>query len=224
MKILAQLARVRYPMCPLSGGNAMRDAKAADRPRDNPTGPIALRGAAASPAADAGERITALLHRIVARVSASANEEFRPFGFNVQGARVLISLLDAGPTRVGDLGRALAIDLSTLSHLLRRFSRDELLVRSRVDADNRSVSVMLTPRGRQVAQKCKMARVRHESLLLKGFAAAEIEAARNLLRRVCANVEGPPLDPVTRKPARKAIGAGSPPRNANGAASPRRRS
>lgn len=194
----------------------MRNAKAADMPRNTPAGRrITLRRAAASPAADAGERITALLHRIVARASATANEEFRPFGFNVQGARVLISLLDAGPTRAGDLGRALAIDLSTLSHLLRRFSRDALLVRSRVDADNRSVSVMLTPRGRQVARKCKLARVRHESLLLEGFAAAEIKSARNLLRRICANVEEPPLDPPTRKP----------PRNANGAASsPRRRS
>jgi hypothetical protein len=40
-----------------------------------------------------------------------ANEEFRPYGFNVQGARVLIALLDAGPTRVGELSHALAIDL-----------------------------------------------------------------------------------------------------------------
>lgn len=138
---------------------------------------------------DAGDRVTALLHRIVARASANANEEFRPYGFNVQGARVLIALLDAGPTRVGELSYALAIDLSTLSHLLRRFSREALVVRSRVDADNRSVSVALTPKGRKIARKCKTARACHEAVLLKGFVAADIKSVRDLLRRICANVE-----------------------------------
>ena len=139
---------------------------------------------------DAGERITALLHRIVARTSANANEEFRPYGFNVQGARVLIALLDAGSTRVGHLSYALAIDLSTLSHLLRRFSHAGLVVRSRIDADNRAVSVVLTAEGRKIARKCKVARARHEAMVLKGFLAPDIKSVRDMLRRICANVEG----------------------------------
>jgi DNA-binding MarR family transcriptional regulator len=151
---------------------------------------IAAKRTAGQAAGDAGDRITALLHRIVARASANANEEFRPYGFNVQGARVLIALLDAGPTRVGELSYALAIDLSTLSHLLRRFSREALVVRSRLDADNRSVSVSLTAEGRKIAQKCKRARARHEAMLLKGFVAPDIKSVRDMLRRICANVEG----------------------------------
>jgi DNA-binding MarR family transcriptional regulator len=151
---------------------------------------------------DAGDRITALLHRIVARASANANEEFRPYGFNVQGARVLIALLDAGPTRVGELSYALAIDLSTLSHLLRRFSREHLVIRSRVDVDNRSVSVALTAKGRRIARKCKTARARHEAMLLKGFIAPDIRSVRDMLRRICANVEGTPPDARTPRRAR----------------------
>src|SRR5687767_6443122 len=120
-------------------------------------------------ARDAGDRVTALLHRIVARISTSANEEFRAYGFNVQGARVLIALLDAGAMRVGELGNALALDLSTLSHLLRRLSRSELVERTRLAADNRSVAVTLTPQGRKIAQACKTARSRHEAMLLRSF-------------------------------------------------------
>jgi DNA-binding MarR family transcriptional regulator len=158
---------------------------------------------AAGPAVgDAGDRITALLHRIVARASANANEEFRPYGFNVQGARVLIALLDAGPTRVGELSYALAIDLSTLSHLLRRFSREDLVIRSRVDVDNRSVSVALTAKGRGIARKCKAARARHEAMLLKGFIAPDIRSVRDMLRRICANVEKTHPDAPTPRRAR----------------------
>jgi DNA-binding MarR family transcriptional regulator len=158
---------------------------------------------AAGPAVgDAGDRITALLHRIVARASANANEEFRPYGFNVQGARVLIALLDAGPTRVGELSYALAIDLSTLSHLLRRFSREDLVIRSRVDVDNRSVSVALTAKGRGIARKCKAARARHEATLLKGFIAPDIRSVRDMLRRICANVEKTHPDAPTPQRAR----------------------
>jgi DNA-binding MarR family transcriptional regulator len=156
---------------------------------------------------DAGDRVTALLHRIVARASANANEEFRPYGFNVQGARVLIALLDAGPTRVGELSYALAIDLSTLSHLLRRFSREDLVIRSRVDVDNRSVSVALTAKGRGIARKCKAARARHEAMLLKGFIAPDIRSVRDMLRRICANVEKRHPDALTpRRP--RAVAAG----------------
>jgi DNA-binding MarR family transcriptional regulator len=150
-------------------------------------------------ARDAGDRVTALLHRIVARASTTASAEFRMYGFNVQGARVLIALLDAGQMRVGELGNALALDLSTLSHLLRRFSRNNLVGRSRLDADNRSVAVVLTPQGRKIAQACKAARERHEAALLKGFNASEVKAARDFLRRICNNVEGAPLD-LSKRP------------------------
>jgi DNA-binding MarR family transcriptional regulator len=150
-------------------------------------------------ARDAGDRVTALLHRIVARISAAANDEFRMYGFNIQGARVLIALLDGGEMRVGELGNALALDLSTLSHLLRRFSRSGLVVRNRLDADNRSVSVMLTPEGRKIAQACKVARAHHEAVLLKGFDASEVKVVRDVLRRICRNVEGEPLD-LSKRP------------------------
>jgi DNA-binding MarR family transcriptional regulator len=145
-------------------------------------------------ARDAGDRVTALLHRIVARASMAANEEFRAFGFNVQGARVLIALLDAGAMRAGELGNALALDLSTLSHLLRRLSRSNLIERKRLAADNRSVAVTLTPQGRKIAQACKTARAHHEAVLLRGFSASEVQLARDLLRRICGNVEWEPLD------------------------------
>lgn len=147
---------------------------------------------------DAGDRVTALLHRIVARTSAAANDEFRMYGFNVQGARVLIALLDGGEMRVGELGNALALDLSTLSHLLRRFSRSNLVVRNRLDADNRSVTVMLTPEGRKIGKACKAARARHEAVLLKGFGASEVQFVRDFLRRICSNVEQEPLDLLRR--------------------------
>jgi DNA-binding MarR family transcriptional regulator len=137
----------------------------------------------------AAERIPALLHRSVARAVAVANAEYRSYGFNVQAARVLIVLLEAGPMRVGDLVTAVAIDNSTLSHLLRRLTRRKLLSRSRVEKDNRAVRVRLTAEGKKIASRCRAASLRHEAQLLKGFNASEVHLARELLRRICKNVE-----------------------------------
>lgn len=137
----------------------------------------------------ARDRITALLHRTVGHSTSVANAEFRQFGFNVQGARVLICLLERGPTRVGELGAAVAIDNSTLSHLLRRLGQKALVVRYHPEDDNRSVIIALTEFGREVASKCRQAALDHEAILLKGFDAKEIARVRHYLKRICENAE-----------------------------------
>lgn len=70
-----------------------------------------------------------------------------PWGLTYPQYLVLIELWRKGPLSVRELGDDLALDSGTLSPLLRRMERSELLTRTRDAADGRIVTVSLTPRG-----------------------------------------------------------------------------
>jgi len=130
-----------------------------------------------------------LMNRIMALTSDAANERVQKFGFNIKGVRVLIALMMHGAMRVGDLGEAVALDTSTLSHLLRRLQRSGYVDRNRFENDNRSVEVKLTTKGRATAKVCYRVNSQIESVLLRGFAKGEIDLLRQQLLRMCDNAE-----------------------------------
>jgi DNA-binding MarR family transcriptional regulator len=138
------------------------------------------------------ERIMVLMHRIVARAAETANGRFRRYGFNVQGGRVLVAILERGPMRVGELGKIVALDSSTLSHLLGRLCRLNLLVRSRLPDDNRAFMVSLTKTGRSTAAACKSISLSIEGTLLQGLSSRDTTSVRRFLGHICANAEWDP--------------------------------
>jgi DNA-binding MarR family transcriptional regulator len=93
--------------------------------------------------------------------------------------------------RVGELGNIVALDSSTLSHLLRRLGRSGLIERSRVADDNRAFIVRLTRKGRTTAAACKRVSLKIEASLLVGLSATEAVAVRRFLGHICGNAEGP---------------------------------
>ncbi len=134
-------------------------------------------------------RVTVFMYRAVGRAADMANSEVRKFGLNIKGMRVLITLLERKVMRVGNLSELVAVDQSTLSHLLRRLEADGHLKRTRPAVDNRSVDVVLTPKGQRLAEKCLDISLRLESVLLQGFTASEVAVLRNQLWRMCENAE-----------------------------------
>jgi DNA-binding MarR family transcriptional regulator len=129
-----------------------------------------------------------LLNQIVSRVHAESTEEFRKLGFNLQSGRVLIVLLQNPGANIGTLAEITTIDLSTLSHMLARMSRQKLLERRRDEADTRYVTVHLTPEGTRLALGCKKASDDRERRMLKGIPQAEIDALRGTLSKIFETV------------------------------------
>jgi DNA-binding MarR family transcriptional regulator len=129
-----------------------------------------------------------LLNRIAARISDSVNREFRPLGLNVFAARVLILLYLGDARSVGELAEEASLDQSTLSHILRRLAKDGLVVRERLEHDNRSVIVSLTKPGQDAAAQCWEAVQAHDALLRKGVDAASLKALKQILTRLNENV------------------------------------
>lgn len=133
-------------------------------------------------------RLTFLLHRLVSALIDAASPEFRDLGLSIPAARTIVSLLESGgAATVGSLAETTCIDLSTMSHILRRLESQEFVRRQRQDDDNRVVVAVLTAQGRTVAETCRAASLRHEAALVHGMSEAEVAQFKTILERSYEN-------------------------------------
>ncbi len=133
--------------------------------------------------------LTHLTHRIDNQMAKRFNREARKYSINAQAWRVLWALLEKDHQRVGELARNTAIELSTLSHFLTGTGRDGLVKRRRIDDDQRSVEVFLTPAGRALAEKAAPLGKAHEQAALARFNEDEAHMLKALLMRVADNID-----------------------------------
>jgi MarR family transcriptional regulator, organic hydroperoxide resistance regulator len=127
---------------------------------------------------------------LLARVATAMNAwhaDFRRLGLSVLSVRVLAVLSLNREAAVGELADATSIDPSTLSHILRRLERGKLIAKVRQEHDNRSVRVLLSPKGRALAKRCFDTAVHHERMLTRGLQAAEVRALKAALERLYSN-------------------------------------
>jgi DNA-binding MarR family transcriptional regulator len=73
-----------------------------------------------------------------------------PWGLTYPQYLVLVQLWTRGPLPVRALGDDLSLDSGTLSPLLKRLERDDIVTRTRQETDGRIVTVALTPRGERL--------------------------------------------------------------------------
>lgn len=135
-------------------------------------------------------RLPSLLNRVVGVLLEGASKDFRHLGLSIPAIRALIGVHEAeAPLTVGLLAERTSIDLSTISHILRRLEADGLVTRARDVGDNRVVNVGLTARGRAVAASCREASLRHEAVLVEGLSPREVDELKAVLLRVLGNAK-----------------------------------
>jgi DNA-binding MarR family transcriptional regulator len=102
--------------------------------------------------------------------------------------RVLAALSANGEQRQVDLAALTSIDVSTLSRLVTRLMRRNLVTRRRSANSNREVLVRLSPKGNAlVAQLIPVAR-RLEVTAIAGVPPKELAQVKRALRRMYSNV------------------------------------
>jgi MarR family transcriptional regulator, organic hydroperoxide resistance regulator len=129
-----------------------------------------------------------LLNLVNAKSLERAIPDFAHYGVTIQGARVLIAVLLNPGIRVGQLAAVTCIEPSTMSHMLRRMDRQNLIVRTRAEDDNRSVAVDLTPAGAEIAKACHKAGSDHETFLVGSMPAERVELLCSLLEELYAGI------------------------------------
>ncbi|MBI2566681.1 MAG: MarR family transcriptional regulator [Candidatus Schekmanbacteria bacterium] len=100
---------------------------------------------------------------------------------------VLFCLAKEDGQRVVDLGRGAGLEPSTMTGLLDRMERDELIERRPDEEDRRALRIFLTERSRQALPQIAEARDSLLAKLLAGVSPVELIAARRTLAAVLEN-------------------------------------
>jgi DNA-binding MarR family transcriptional regulator len=129
-------------------------------------------------------------------VNAVYAEAAREHGLTPQQGQLLCVLM-AGPYRISELGSMLRLAKSSLTELVDRTARHDLVRREPDPADGRAVRVTLTDRGDEVAKAFYTGACDRIDQLASGLADAERETLAHLLGRVVSDNDAPPvfLDP-----------------------------
>lgn len=84
------------------------------------------------------------------RIGHEYRELLSPWKLSYTQYLVLVALWSDGELTVGALGKLLGLDSGTLSPLLKRLERRDLLIRTRDEFDDRQVNVSLTDAGKEL--------------------------------------------------------------------------
>lgn len=104
----------------------------------------------------------------------------------------MIVLLHHPGIRPSQLCDRAGIDDSTLSQMLRRLKAEALIVREKMEGDERSVSLHLTRKWRAMVQDCDRLSRENEADLLGALSKAEAAQLRTVLMRVRAGLSEAP--------------------------------
>ena len=148
---------------------------------------------------------------LVNRVGTIIAEQFgaaalAPHGLSVAMWRVMAVLAANGSLRQIDIADLTSIEASTLSRLVTRLVRMNLVTRARSTASNREVAVKLSGRGNAlVARLIPMARA-YETDAIAGLSREELLVLKRCLRRVYLNMSSRPA--TINKPRAKVAALG----------------
>ena len=128
--------------------------------------------------------------QILARRNRALNLELRAFGLDYQRWRVMAVLneeTDCSMRRLSDLS---SVDRTTLTRTLNLMQEEGLVTRRLRASDRRSVSVSLSPHGRQLLKQILPIVLGQSERALAGFTAREFDELRGQLTRIAENLKG----------------------------------
>jgi DNA-binding MarR family transcriptional regulator len=138
---------------------------------------------------DLGNYLPYLLNRVgFALVESFTADALKDAGLSIDMWRVLAALSNNGGQRQVDLSEMTSIDASTMSRLVSRLVRMDLVTRSRSQTSNREVVVALSSKGRALVRRLIPIAQELEHKASAGLTAKELAEAKRLLTRMYANL------------------------------------
>ena len=120
------------------------------------------------------------------------NKLFSEYGlteFNGEQGKILYYLWKKDGLSSTDISLDTGIAINTLTNMLDKMEKEDLIYRKRGDADKRKKYVFLTEKGKTLELKSKMATDKMDDIFYKGFSENEIEIFEDMLRRIILNLE-----------------------------------
>jgi DNA-binding MarR family transcriptional regulator len=130
------------------------------------------------------ERVSLIVHRINSRFTQIANQLLQARDINMYDSRIMLFLLQQREMRVGELVEAMALPQSTISHQLMRLQARKLIRRRRSRKDNRSVAIMLTPAGEEIARDSEKFSLYVQRRINEHFSPPQMDQLNGMLNTV----------------------------------------
>ncbi|MCA9578359.1 MAG: MarR family winged helix-turn-helix transcriptional regulator [Polyangiales bacterium] len=110
----------------------------------------------------------------------------------------VLKLLDAvGDLSLSELSERIKARNSTITGIVDRMQRDELVLRRRSQRDRRVIEIVLTPKGRQMARAIPVQPMQMFASALRALPPEDVEALRRILRTMSDHVRAQTEDPST---------------------------
>jgi MarR family transcriptional regulator for hemolysin len=142
-------------------------------------------------------RLAMLIGQVTRQWRRAVDRRLQPFGLSEATWRPLLYLARAAaPMRQKELAASLGLDSSSVVRLLDALQAAGFIERREEEADRRARTILLTPAGRALVEQVEEVsrQVRNETLA--GLTEAEIEAAHQVLERICHNLAEAAEDPA----------------------------
>ena len=139
---------------------------------------------------DLADYLPYLVNRVGTIVADQFGQEaLAPHGLSIAMWRVMAVLSSAGAQRQIDLAELTSIDASTLSRLVTRLIRLDLVSRTRSASSNREVAVKLSAKGEALVGRLIPIAKAYEATAIAGLPSQELAVLKRCLRRVYCNMQ-----------------------------------
>jgi len=146
-----------------------------------------------------------LVNRVGSTIADQFNAEtLAPHGLSIATWRVLAVLAANGRQRQIDLADLTSIDASTLSRIVTRLVRLDLVSRARSATSNREVAVALSAKGKALVVRLTPPAREIEADANAGISPEELAVVKRCLRRMYANMTNRPAAARGARPKRAA--------------------
>ncbi|TKC87927.1 MarR family transcriptional regulator [Trinickia terrae] len=125
-----------------------------------------------------------VLNRVGVRMGDLFSRRIASYGVTLPMYRVMAALHEVPDQRLNDLSEMTTIELSTLSRLIGAMERDELVSRSRLENNARTVAINLTDRGEALFAELMPIAQHFEQVAVGGLSAAQLKQLKNMLAGV----------------------------------------
>ena len=133
------------------------------------------------------QAIPFLLTRAGSRMGNAFAKALKAFDLNLSEWRVCASLLYVPRQTLSELSVHSSSDISALSRIIDRLESQDLVKRERSATDGRSIKIVLTRKGEELTQRIVPVAKQHESVLLSGFTASDVQSLRSMLLKLYEN-------------------------------------
>lgn len=90
---------------------------------------------------------------VMKKIDRTLSQQLDPYGVSIPQSFILYSLLEEDGATLKEIGNKTLIDSSSMTVLVDKLEKDELVVRKLDSQDRRAIRVFITEKGRDIAEK-----------------------------------------------------------------------